>query len=189
MFKSIIYLLATLLFMGGCSYKNEPISLSSYKGEYAGDTSEKKKTIYLRSIKDIREDKNNVGYMLIEDTKKRTFHSETDFEKKYAEGLRQALALANFKITSNENEASLVLDVKISKIEIIYNDKSFDKNLEGELQIEVVITKGQDVTKVNFKPKASKWIGSSYDSKDMEPFLYELFSDNINAIVSKTTTY
>ena len=187
--KYFIYLLTAALFIGGCSYKNAPVNLHAYKGEYSGESAKGKQTVYLQSVKDVRADKREIGYTLKDDKKDQSFYSDVDFSKRYAEGLRYALDIAGFNPVSNAGDASLILDVKIKDIKIVYNDKNFDKNLKGELEIEVVITKGKKVTTVNFKPKASEWMAPSYDSKDIEPFLYTLFSDNINSITSKLTTY
>ncbi|MDA3908448.1 MAG: hypothetical protein PF437_05125, partial [Sulfurimonas sp.] len=63
------------------------------------------------------------------------------------------------------------------------------KNLKGEIELEVIIKKGNETITQNFKPSASKWIGPSYRSKDLEPFFNELFSDSISNIVSRLTGY
>jgi len=187
--KHFIYLLVVTLFIGGCSYKNEPVNLHVYKGEYSGEVLKNSQTVYLRSVQDDRADTKEIGYTLKDDKKSQFFYSDVDFSKRYAEGLKYALDIAGFNPVSNAGDASLILDVKIKKIQIVYNDKSFDQNLMGELEVQVLITKGQKVTTVNFNPKASEWMAPSYDSKDIEPFLYTLFSDNINSITAKLTTY
>jgi uncharacterized lipoprotein len=57
------------------------------------------------------------------------------------------------------------------------------------MDVEVVIRKDAAVTILNFKERNGKWISPSYDSKDIEPFLYAMFSNSINDIVSKLTNY
>jgi uncharacterized lipoprotein len=187
--KSLFYLFAVVLLISGCSYKNEAIKLSSYNAEYAGEISKDKKTVYIESIKDARVDKHNIGYVLKNSEKSVELFSNSDFEKKYKDGLNNALRMAGFKTSLEADKALLIMNVSIKKVELVYNDKSFDKNLKGEIEIEVIIKKGDETITQNFKPSASKWIKPSYTSKDLEPFLNELFSDSINSIVSRLTRY
>ena len=187
--RNFIYILVVALFIGGCSHKNEAIKLPAYKGEYSGESAKNKNAVYLRSVKDIRTDKRNIGSILANDKKEDSFYSDADFADKYAKGLRYSLDLAGFETVSNVNDAALIIDVNIKKVEINYTNKTFEPNLSGELDIEVVITRGKKVTTLNFRPKSSKWIAPLYDSKEVEPFLYTLFSDNINEITSKLTSY
>jgi uncharacterized lipoprotein len=187
--KNFIYLLVTALFIGGCSYKNETIELPAYKGEYSGQNAKEKHAVYLRSVKDIRTDKRSIGSILANDKKEDAFFSDVDFADRYTKGLRYALDIAGFETVSNANEAAMIMDVSIKKIQIDYTNKTFESNLIGELDIEVVITRGKKVTTLNFRPKSSQWIAPSYASKDVEPFLYTLFSDSINEITSKLTEY
>ncbi len=56
------------------------------------------------------------------------------------------------------------------------------------MDVQVIIKRGDKISTLNFKQKSGKWISPSYNSKDIEPFLYKLFSDSINDIVSKLTT-
>ena len=187
--KSFIYLLLTALLIGGCSYKNDAIELPAYKGEYSGANAKSKQAVYLRSVNDLRADKRNIGSILANDKKEDAFFSDADFAEKYTKGLRYALDIAGFETVSNANDAAMIMDVNIKKIEINYTYKTFEPNLIGVLDIEVQLTRGKKVTTLNFKPKSSKWIAPSYASKDVEPFLYTLFSDSINEITSKLTEY
>ncbi len=187
--RNFIYLLVAALFIGGCSYKNDAIDLPAYKGEYSGENAKNRHAVYLRSVKDMRENKKTIGSILANDIKEDSFFSNVDFADRYAKGLRYALDIADFNTVSNVNDAAMIMDVNIKKVEINYTNKTFEANLVGELDIEVVITRGQKVTTLNFRPKSSKWISPSFDSKDIEPFLYTLFSDSINEITSKLTSY
>lgn len=187
--KNFIYLLVAALLMGGCTYKNEALELPTYQGEYSGEVSKNNKAVYLRSVNDLRSDKKVIGYTLVGDKKDVSFYSDVDFAGRYTTGLRYALDIAGYKVVSNTNDAEIVLDVNIKKIEIIYDNKTFESNLKGEMEIEVVIDKAHKVVRQNFRPKASKWIAPSFDSKDVEPFLYTLFSDNINEITSSLSRY
>ena len=187
--KSLFYLFAVVVFLGGCSYKNEAINLSSYNAEYAGEISKEKIIVFIESIKDVRVDKRIIGYIVKNGEKTTKLFSNVDFEKKYKDGLNNALHMAGFKASLESAKADLVMNVYIKKIELVYNDKNFDKNLKGKMELEVVIKKGKETITQNFKPSASKWISPSYSSKDLEPFLNELFSDSINNIVSRLTSY
>ena len=187
--KNIIFLLISALMIGGCSYQNQAIELPAYKGEYTGEKAKTKQALYLRSVKDMRTDKSSIGSILANDKKEDNFFSDADFADRYAKGLRYALDIAGFSLASNADDATLIVDVIIKKIEINYTNKTFESNLIGELGVEVVITKGEKVTTLNFRPKSSQWISPSYTSKDVEPFLYTLFSDNINEITSRLTAY
>ena len=181
-------MLAVVVFLGGCSYKNESINLSSYNAEYTGETSKEKKSVFIELVKDVRADRKTIGYILKNGKKTRNLFSTEDFEKKYKDGLSSALRMAGFQAASDAN-ADLVMSVNIKNIELIYDDKSFDKNLRGKIELEVIIKKGKETVTQNFKPSASKWISPSYSSKDLEPFLNELFSDSINDIVSRLTLH
>ncbi len=186
--KSLFYILAVVVFLGGCSYKNEAINLSSYNAEYTGESSKEKKSVFIASIKDVRDDKKTIGYILENSKKTTKLFSNENFEKKYRDGLSTALHMAGFQTATDAN-ADLVMSVNIKNIELIHDDKSFDKNLKGKIELEVIIKKGSKTITQNFKPSASKWISPSYSSKDLEPFLNEMFSDSINGIVSRLTAH
>lgn len=183
--KNILFLLSTLLLLSGCTYKNEAIHLASYKADYTGPVTKNQATIYLRWIKDVRTDKSNIGYLLQNGEKLASLYSDVDFTEKYKEGLQYALNMAGFSTDAAVRASSMVVEVYIKNIEIVYNDKNFDKNLQGEIELEVIIRRGNDVITQNFKQKGGKWIAPSFNSKDLEPFLYTLFSDSINDIVAR----
>ncbi|MDD2791165.1 MAG: YajG family lipoprotein [Sulfurimonas sp.] len=187
--KNFIYILIAALFMAGCSYKNEAINLHAYKGEYSGEIAPKNKAVYLRSVTDARANKHVIGSIYKGGEKYQNFNSNVDFATKYKEGLGYALDIAGFNKVSNPNDATLIMDVVIKDIAVVYNDKNFDKNLKGSIEIEVKIDRGHTVTTQSFQQKASKWIAPSYESKDIEPFLYSLFADSINDIASRLTRY
>ena len=185
--KNLFFLLLITAFISGCSYKNDPLTLKSYQSEYTGPITKDKKTIYLRWVKDVRTDKSSVGYLLQNGDKLATLNSSIDFVDRYKEGLGYALNLAGFDTDAQTNIAALVVEVYIKDIEVIYNDKNFDTNLKGEIAIEVIIRKGEEVITQNFRQKGGKWMAPSYNSKDLEPFLYTLFADSINDIVTRLT--
>lgn len=185
--KTLLFLVTALLLLGGCTYKNEALSLDSYKAEYAGPRSKDQKTIYLRIVKDLRADKRTIGYVEQKGGALTKFYSDVNFEDKYKEGLGYALNLAGFNTNTAAQAASLVVEVYIKDIELVYNDKNFDANLNGEIEIEVIVRRGDEVITQNFKQKGSKWIAPSYNSKDLEPFLYSLFADSIDQVVTRLT--
>ncbi len=185
--KHLFFVAITLLLFSGCTYKNEALNLESYKAEYQGPLSRDKKIVYLRTVKDLRAKKNIIGYVDQKSTNTIYFYSNENFAEKYTEGLGYALNLAGFNTNASTNEANLVVEVAIKDIEIVYNDKNFDANLKGEIEIEVVVRKGDEVITQNFRQKGSKWIAPSYSSKDLEPFLYTLFADSIDQIVARLT--
>ncbi|WP_333803535.1 YajG family lipoprotein [Sulfurospirillum sp.] len=185
--KHLIFVAMALLIFSGCTYKNEALSLESYKAEYQGPLSRDKKIVYLRPVKDLRVKKNIIGYVDQKSSNTINFFSNENFAEKYNEGLGYALNLAGFNTNASTNEANLVVEVSIKDIELIYNDKNFDANLKGEIEIEVVVRKGDEVITQNFRQKGSKWIAPSYSSKDLEPFLYTLFTDSIDQIVTRLT--
>jgi len=187
--KHLIFAALALLIMSGCTYKNEALNLDSYKAEYKGPLTRDKKVVYLKTVKDLRAKKNIVGYVDQKSANTINFYSNENFAEKYTEGLGYALNLAGFNTDATSNEANLVVEVYIKDIELIYNDKNFDANLLGEIEIEVVIRKGDDVITQNFRQKGSKWIAPSYNSKDLEPFLYSLFADSIDQIVTRLTRF
>jgi len=187
--KNLFYFVVIGLFLGGCSYKNESIALLSYKADYAAEVSQEKKSLSLELVKDIRADKRTVGYMEQDGKKVTTFFSDTDVEAKYKEGLIHAMNLAGFRTNVENNAPYMTILVYIKGIKLVHNDKSFDENLKGTIEIEVVVKRGNETIKQNFIQKAGIWMKPSYSSKDLEPFLNTLFSDSINEIVSKLTRY
>ncbi|WP_263831796.1 YajG family lipoprotein [Sulfurospirillum oryzae] len=187
--KHLLFVAMALLLFSGCAYKNEALTLESYKAEYAGPLSKDKKTIYLRTVKDLRANKSIIGYIDQKSPTTINFYSNENFAEKYSEGLGYALNLAGFNIDATAQEASLVVEVYIKDIELIYNDKNFDTNLKGEIEIEVIVRKGDEVITQNFRQKGGKWIAPSHSSKDLEPFLYTLFADSIDQIVTRLTRF
>lgn len=185
MIKHLIVGAMTFLFLTGCTYKNEALTLDSYKAEYKGPALKTNKTVYLRTVKDLRANKNIIGYIDQKSSSAIRFYSNENFAEKYTEGLGYALNLAGFNLDAAKREANFVAEVYIKDIEIIYNDKNFDANLKGEIEIEVVVRRGDETITQNFRQKGSKWIAPSYTSKDLEPFLYSLFADSIDQIVAR----
>jgi uncharacterized lipoprotein len=187
--KNLFYFVIIALLLGGCSYKNEGIALNSYKAQYAGPISKEKKSVYIKSVQDPRIDKRSIGYYLNDDEKSVRLYSDVNFADKYKEGLGYALNIAGFSTVANPSDAPLSMEVSIKKIELIYNDKVLDSNLKGEMEVEVIIKNETGTVTHNFKQQGSTWIKPSYNSKDLEPFLYTLFSDSIDAVVAKLTHY
>lgn len=187
--KNLYLIVITIFVFSGCSYKNESLMLSNYDAQYTGELSKDKKSVFIGSIKDIRVDKRSIGYVLENDKKAYELYSTEDFAKKYKEALEVALRMAGFESSTEQSNAKLVINVNIKSMEFIHNDKSFDKNLIGVIELEVIIKRGESTITQSFKQEASKWIKPSYSSKDIEPFLNEVFSDSINSIVSRLTRY
>ncbi|KHG35212.1 MAG: hypothetical protein EOM49_00535 [Epsilonproteobacteria bacterium] len=186
--KTLLFFMgAMLLLLSGCTYKNEALNLESYKAEYKGPLTKEKKTVYVRLVKDLRADKKVIGYVEQKGDTLTQFYSNVNFEDRYKEGLGYALNLAGFNTDASAQAASLVAEIYLKNIQLVYNDKNFDANLYGEIEIEVIVRRGDEVITQNFKQKGSKWIAPSYNSKDLEPFLYGLFSDSIDQIVTRLT--
>jgi len=186
--KNLLYLFVISFVFVGCTYKNTAIELGEYNSKYIGKIAPTDKRIIIESVNDIRLDKHTIGYVIKDGKKKVTLHSHVDFEKRYKDDLKDALSSARFNL-NNDSYNSLNLKVYIKKIEIIYDDEKFDKNLSGYIELEVFIGLNKETIKQNFREKSQKWISPSYDSKDLEPFLHEMFSDSINNIVSRLTDY
>lgn len=185
--KFLFYVVVVALLMGGCSYKNEALNLQSYKAQYAGPIVKDQKSVYLKVVKDTRLDKRSIGFYKKDGVVSEHLYSEVNFADKYKEGLGYALNIAGFNTDINNDTASMTIEVSIKNIELIYNNKKFDSNLNGIIEIEVIVTKNGEVITQNFRQKGSKWIKPSFASKDLEPFLYTLFQDSINDIVAKLT--
>lgn len=186
--KSLFYIVAVALLFSGCSYKNEVIKLQAYKADYAGEISQEKKSVFVNIVDDIRKDKKNIGYYMKDDKKAEIFFSDENFAAKYKDGLLVALNSAGFNIQTAYNNADIVVEVHIKKIEIVYSNTSFNENVKGEISIKVLMKNNGKVATQEFTQKAGKWIAPSHDSKDLEPFLNTLFSDSINGFVSKLTS-
>lgn len=187
--KNLFYVVLIALLVGGCAYKNESIGLASYKADYASEVSAEKKTVYLSFVKDTRMDQRTVGYAEKNGKKTLTLFSDADFTQKYKEGLGHALNLAGFNTQTTAELAYMNVEVYIKDIKIVHTNKSFDENLQGTIEIEVVVKRGDETIKQNFVQKAGKWMKPSYTSKDLEPFMHTLFSDSVNNIVSRLTRY
>ncbi len=184
--KRLLFFAISMLLLSGCAYKNENINLESYKAEYRGPLSKDKKSVTVRYVKDMRQNKGVIGYVDQKKDETIKFYSDVNFAEKYTEGLGYALNLAGFN-TETPSASGLMVEIYIKDIKIIYNDKNFDANLKGEIEIEVVVRKGEDEITQSFRQKGSKWIAPSYNSKDLEPFLYTLFADSIDQIVTRLT--
>ena len=187
--KNIYLLLVAVFIVSGCSYKNESLMLSKYDAQYTGELSKDKKSVFIDSIKDVRVDKRSIGYVLEGDKKAHKLYSTEDFSKKYKSAFEVALRMAGFKNSLEKNDAALVVSVSIKNIEFVYDNKNFDKNLKGKIELEVRIKRGASTITQNFSEVASKWIKPSYSSKDIEPFLNEIFSQSVNRVVSRLTRY
>lgn len=187
--KNLFLILCAMFIFSGCSYKSESLTLSKYDAQYKGELSKDKKTVFIESIKDVRSDKRTIGYVLEGDKKAHELYSTEDFEKNYKDALEIALRMAGFENSAEQSDAKLVMNISIKNIEFIYDNKSFDKNLRGKIELEVTIVRGASTISQSFKQEASKWIKPSYNSKDIEPLLNEIFSDSVNSIVSRLTRY
>ncbi len=188
--KNLSYLVVAVLLLGGCTYKNEAIGLSSYKTVYSGAMSNTHKNIYLSSVIDARDNNISVGYVQANGQKTTILYSYADFAGKYKDGLNSALRMAQFNVEQNPDVNAINVDVKIKKIELVYNDtKKFDENLHGKIIIDVIVKQGNNVITQSFTQNQGIWIKPSYSTKDMEPLLYTLFSSSINDIVSKLTSF
>ena len=98
--------------------------------------------------------------------------------------------MAQFNVEKNPDSNSINVDVKIKKIQLVYNEtKKFDENLHGQIKIDVTVTQGNKVITQSFTQNRGIWMKPSFNSKDMEPLLYTLFSSSINDIVSKLTSF
>jgi uncharacterized lipoprotein len=178
-------LVAVVVLMTGCSYKNEAIELSSYKTQYLGKTAQDKNSISLSSVTDTREDKSTMGYVEANGQVTTKLYSYVNFADRYRDGLTKVLKDAKFNVVNNPTDANKKIDVKIKGIQLIYNDTNkFDQNLNGKIIVEVTLTKADKVDVLTFTQQQGTWIKPSYTSKDLEPFLDTLFTDSIDDIVS-----
>lgn len=171
--------------VGGCAYKNEPIALKPYEANYKTPISKNKQSILVKSVTDERIDKESIGYALKDGEKRVSFYSNEEFAKKYKDALIYALNIAEFNTATNQQDASATIEVRIKKIELIHKDKSFKENLKGEIAVELIVRRGSNITKHNFAQKAGKWMRPSLNSKNLEPFLAELFWGSIDAVVAR----
>jgi len=183
--KKLSYLLVGLLFFGGCSYKNESIALESHKVEYRGEKLKTAQKIHIALVRDTRTDKRTIGQVMEGDKKAEILYSDVDFAKKYEEGLVYALNIAGFNANASKEDAVKVIEVYIDNIDITQSYDTFDKNVKGSISIRVISKQGNTTTTSEFKEQSSAWQSKSYSSKDLEPFLYMLYSDSINRIVAK----
>lgn len=178
-------LIVFAMFLSACSYKNEPIYLQPYQANAIVPILKEKKTLHIRGVNDQRVQKQTIGYVLENDNKKIILSSNEHFAKKYHDALTYALSVAEFNTHVSPQDAQLIVDVNIKNIEIQGFDKNFDENLKGEVAVELVVTQKSKITRYNLASKAGKWIAPSRSSKDLEPFLSELFEDSIQAVVTQ----
>lgn len=184
--KKMYSLIAMVVLMSGCSYKNEAIELPSYKTQYLSQTTQNQYSVSFLSVTDAREDKTSIGHVEANGQVTSKFYSNVDFAEKYKEGLTNALKSAKFNLSDNPAGADATIEVKIKDIQLVYNDTNkFDENLHGKIIIEVTLNKQGKKIEQTFTQKQGKWIKPSYSSKDIEPFLYTIFTDSINSIVAK----
>lgn len=179
-------LVAVVVLMSGCSYKNEAIELSSYKAHSLSTTTADRNNISFLSVSDMRADKSSIGYVEANAQVTAKLYSYTDFTDRYKEGLTKVLKDAKFNLVNNPADANTKIDVKIKDIQLIYNDTDkLNENLHGKIVVEVTLTKADQVNVLTFTQKQGMWIKPSYTSKDVEPLLNELFTNSIDDIVSK----
>jgi uncharacterized lipoprotein len=184
--KKLYSLVAVVVLMSGCSYKNEPIELSSYKAQYLGQMTQDTNSVSLLSVTDIREDKRSIGHVEANGQVTTKLYSYVDFANRYKEGLEYALKAAKINLTKNPADSDTTISVKIKDIQIVYNDtEKFDENLHGKIVVDVMIKKADKTIVQTVTQQEGKWIKPSYTSKDIEPLMYSLFTDSINLIVSK----
>lgn len=184
--KKFYSLIAIVLFNTGCSYKNEAIELLAYKSHYLSKTTENRNNMTYLSVIDARKEKTSIGYVLVNDNVDTKFYSNVNFADRYKDGLTQALKAANFNLINDSSDANTKIEVSIKDIQLIYNDTDkFNENLHGRIVIEVTLTKADSVNVLSFTQKQGMWIKPSYTSKDVEPLLNTLFTESIDAIVSK----
>lgn len=184
--KIVYSVVAVVVLMTGCSYKNEGVELSSNKIQYLGKTIQNPNSVSFLSVTDTREDKTSIGYVQANGIATTKLYSYVNFADRYREGLADALKAAKFNLVKDTATANTKIDVKIKDIKLIYNDTNkFDENLHGQVVVEVMLTKADKVNILTFTQKQGIWIKPSYSSKDIEPLLYTLFTDSINDIVSK----
>ena len=183
-----IFILALLI--TGCSYKNQSINLQPYQADISINNSQEKKSVYIKTVKDLRTNKISIGSVIKDNEDDISLFSDESFEKEYKEKLTKAFKNAQFITNTDILSADLVIEVYIEKIELIYNKNiSFDKNLNGEIQLTTIVYKNEKKIRQNFKQSASKWLANSHNSKDIEPFLNEMFSQSVNRVVSRLTRY
>jgi uncharacterized lipoprotein len=184
--KKLYSLVAVIVLMSGCSYKNESIELSSYKTHTLSKTTEDRNNISFLSVTDIRDDKTSIGYVEANNQVTSKLYSYVNFADRYREGLTAVLKDAKFNLVNTPADANTKIDVKIKDIQLIYNDTDkFNENLHGKIVVEVTLTKADKVNVYTFTQKQGIWIKPSYTSKDVEPLLNTLFTDSIDDIVSK----
>lgn len=184
--KRIYSLVAAVVLMSGCSYKNEAIELSSYKTQSLNKTTQDPKSVSFLSVTDAREDKRSIGYVEANGQVTDKLYSYVDFADRYKEGLTNALQSSKFNMTRNPADANAIISVKIKDIQLVYNDtQKFDENLHGKIVVEVTLKKAGKTLVQTMTQQEGKWIKPSYTSKDVEPLLDSLFTDSINTIVDK----
>ncbi len=188
--KNLFFLVIATFLIGGCAYKNEAVDLSSYHMQNAGVTSQNHTNIYLAPVLDARENKTSIGYVQADKKTVTQLYSYTDFASKYQEGLNNALKAAQFNVEKEATPDALHVDVKIKKIELVYNDTNkLDENLHGKIIMEVTTTRQDQIVTQTFTQEQGIWIKPSYNSKDVEPLLYKLFEGSINDIVAKLSRF
>ena len=184
--KKLYSLVAAVVLMSGCSYKNEAIELSAYKPQYLGKTPQDQNSISFVSVTDGRDDKTSIGYVEANGVVTSKFYSYVDFASRYKEAIASAMQAGKFNVAKNAAQANEIIGVNIKTIQIVYNDTNkFDENLRGKIVVEVTRTKGDKTLVQTITQQEGKWIKPSYTSKDIEPLLDSLFTDSINSIEAK----
>lgn len=184
--KTWMGLLAAVVLMTGCAYKNESIELVSYQPHNLSKTMVDRNNLSYLSVMDIRDDKSSIGHVLVNNNVDTKLYSYVNFADRYYDGLTKALKAANFNLVNEPGDANMKIDVSIKDIQLIYNDTDkLNENLHGKIVIEVKVTKSDKVNVLTFTQKQGVWIKPSYTSKDTEPLLNALFTDSIDDIVSK----
>ncbi len=181
--KAVIIAIFSILIVGGCASKNT-ISVKPYESKYAQESIDK--TIKLSAINDLRE--TDVFATVIKNEKPiKQYKSTINIKNWFKDALEKDFSTSGIKIS---HDALVKLEINIIKFEVKYiKDKSFDKNLFGNVELELIFKKDNITKKKYIKTSHTAWKINIFDAKDFENFVYENLSDSVlNSVKSMVTT-
>ncbi len=182
--KLIISVLSLGLLLNGCTTKNS-IDVKPYESKYAQESIDK--TIDLIVINDKR--KTDIFATIIKDSQKiKEYKSTVNLENWFKDALEKDFSTSGIKTTNN---ASIKFEINIIKFDVKFiKDKSFGKNLFGNVELELVFKKDNLTKKKYIKTNHTSWKVNVFDAKDFETFVYENLSDSVlNVVISMVDTF
>lgn len=178
--KNLFFLFVSIILLfSGCTKKNI-VEIKPYTSKYNKESVNL--NINFRAVNDKR--KSKIIAKVIDNGKIiKTFKSDTNMESWFENSLNKDFSTARIDVLYSSKTK---LEINILNIEATYTKGMIlENNLVGNVEVELVFTKGRTTYKKYIKSSFSKWKMSISDASDFENFIQENMSDAIiNSVIS-----